>query len=246
MDGSPRSRQASRQAALETGHARVLDPVVKASAGRVIAGVAKGTRLAAPGQGTRPLGDRVKETLFAILEAQTLAPWPAPFLDLFAGSGAAGIEALSRGSPRVVFVERDSDAVRVIRENLERARLGGGSHAPGERRDSARAAESIGANESAVDVVQSDVLRFLAAGATARGRAFGAVLVDPPYGDAAMLAALERLRPGEDGWIAEDAVVVAKHFWRDQLPLTVGALERRRERRFGETMLSFYVPVAKR
>jgi len=76
-------------------------------AGRVIAGSARGLRLLAPGEGTRPLADRVKQTLFAVLEAGSLGPWPVAFLDLFAGSGAGGIEALSRGAPRATFVERD-------------------------------------------------------------------------------------------------------------------------------------------
>ena len=72
-------------------------------AGRVIAGTAKGVRLDAPGPGTRPLTDRVKETLFAILEPELEG---AVVADLFAGSGAGGIEALSRGAARAVFVER--------------------------------------------------------------------------------------------------------------------------------------------
>ncbi|MFL5678988.1 MAG: RsmD family RNA methyltransferase, partial [Chloroflexota bacterium] len=70
-----------------------------AEAGRVIAGTARGIRLVAPGEGTRPLADRVKETLFAILEPELRG---ARFLDLFAGSGAAGIEALSRGADAAV------------------------------------------------------------------------------------------------------------------------------------------------
>ena len=70
----------------------------------MIAGTARSIRLDAPGPGTRPLGDRVKQTLFAILEPDLRG---AAFLDLFAGSGAAGIEALSRGAARATFVERD-------------------------------------------------------------------------------------------------------------------------------------------
>ena len=70
-------------------------------AGRVIAGTARGRRLTAPGEGTRPLGDRVKQTLFAILGPDLPG---ATFLDLCAGSGAAGIEALSRGAARATFV----------------------------------------------------------------------------------------------------------------------------------------------
>ncbi len=71
-----------------------------ADAGRVITGTAGGLRLAAPGEGTRPLSDRVKQALFATLESELGEAWPADVLDLFAGSGAAGIEALSRGADR--------------------------------------------------------------------------------------------------------------------------------------------------
>jgi 16S rRNA (guanine966-N2)-methyltransferase len=201
------------------------DPVSRTDAGRVIAGSAQGVRLLAPGEGTRPLADRAKQALFGILEAGTLRPWPTPFLDLFAGSGAAGIEALSRGAPECTFVERAPPVVRAIAENLRRAGLEG----------------------AGIEVVRSDVLRWLdAAGPPAV--AFGAVLVDPPYGDPALLAALERLGDPGSRWLATPAVVVAKHFWRDTLPARVGTLERARERRFGETLLTFFVtggiPVA--
>jgi 16S rRNA (guanine966-N2)-methyltransferase len=185
-------------------------------AGRVIAGSARGVRLLAPGEGTRPLGDRVKQTLFAVLEGGSLGSWPVAFLDLYAGSGAAGIEALSRGAPWATFVEKDRDAVRAITLNLERAGLA----------DRAR-------------VVRSDVLRFL--DAPAEGEPAGAVLLDPPYEAAAILPALERLGREGGGWLADGAVVVAKHFWRDPPPREVDGLEWRRERRFGETMLTFYV-----
>ncbi|MFI5254747.1 MAG: RsmD family RNA methyltransferase, partial [Candidatus Limnocylindrales bacterium] len=170
-----------------------------------------------PGEGTRPLGDRVKDTLFGVLEAGRLAPWPAPFLDLFAGSGAAGIEALSRGAPRATFVERDRRAVTVIAANLARARL----------------------TERAT-IVTGDAIAFLEPPPGAGLAGFGAVLVDPPYGDATLLLALERLAEPEACWLAESAVVVAKHFWRDAPPERIGALEATRARRFGETALTFY------
>ena len=83
-----------------------------ADAGRVIAGTARGIRLEAPGPGTRPLADRVKQTLFAILEPDLPG---ARVLDLFAGSGAAGIEALSRGAASATFVEHDAGATKVDR-----------------------------------------------------------------------------------------------------------------------------------
>src|SRR6476646_1737564 len=91
-------------------------------AGRVIAGTARGTRLEAPGDATRPLGDRVKQTLFAILEPDLR---DARVLDLFAGSGAAGIEALSRGGAHATFVERDTGAAGVIDANLRATNLAG-------------------------------------------------------------------------------------------------------------------------
>jgi 16S rRNA (guanine966-N2)-methyltransferase len=157
----------------------------------------------------------VKQTLFAVLQAGSLGPWPTPFLDLYAGSGAAGIEALSRDAPSAVFVERDGRAITTIRQNLERTGLTG-------------------------RVVRDEVLRFLDRDAADEGAPFGAVVVDPPYGDAAILAALERLGDRSRGWLTADAVVVAKHFWKDMLPEQVADLAHVRGRRFGETNLAFY------
>jgi 16S rRNA (guanine966-N2)-methyltransferase len=183
-----------------------------ADAGRVIAGSAKGIRLAAPGPGTRPLGDRVKQTLFAVLEPELDG---AVVLDLFAGSGAGGIEALSRGAARAMFVEKDGGAARVIAENLRRA----GLTAQGE-------------------VVKRDAIAWLAdmGGAAASGP-FDVVLVDPPYADTDALAhALELL----GAHLAPDGVVIAKYFWRNAPPPQTGLLASVRERRFGETALTFY------
>jgi 16S rRNA (guanine966-N2)-methyltransferase len=183
-----------------------------ADAGRVIAGTARGLRLEAPGPGTRPIGDRVKQTLFAILEPALPG---AIVLDLFAGSGAAGIEALSRGAARAVFVERDARACSVIAANLARTRLAG---------PTAR-------------VVRGDALAWLAGDAAAGAGPFDLVLADPPYDEPSLLvASLERLEP----LLAPGARVVAKHFWRDPPPAVVGLLASERERRFGETSLTFY------
>ena len=183
-----------------------------ADAGRVIAGTARGVRLAAPGEGTRPLTDRVKQTLFAILEPRLE---DAVVADLFAGSGAGAIEALSRGAARAVLVEKDGGACRTIAENLRRTRL-----------------------EDRARVVRRDVTAWLGdpEGATAGGP-FDLVLVDPPYADTeALIRTLERI--GEH--LTPDAVVVAKHFWRDAPPPRVGMLAAERDRRFGETALTFY------
>ena len=182
-----------------------------ADAGRVIAGTARGLRLEAPGAATRPLGDRVKQTLFAILEPDLPG---ARVLDLFAGSGAAGIEALSRGAAHATLVERDAGAVRVIAANLARTHLA-----------------------DRATVVTADALTWLRRPATAAGEPFRIVVADPPYGETDLLiTTLDALQP----LLTPNARVVAKHFWRDRLPAVVGLLASERERRFGETTLTFY------
>lgn len=195
-----------------------------AEAGRVVAGTAGGIRLLAPGAGTRPLADRVKQAVFGALEPDLPG---AAVLDLFAGSGAAGIEALSRGAARAVLVERDPGAVRVIGENLARA----------------------GVAERA-RVVRRDVLRYLLDGPDP-GDPLGAwpfdvVVVDPPYVERALReAALARLGQAGSGPGTPDAVrpggrVVVTHFWKEPPPERAGLLASERTRRFGETAVAFY------
>ena len=186
-------------------------------AGRVIAGSARGTRLLSPGEGTRPLGDRVKETLFAILEPDLPG---ARVLDLFAGSGAGGIEALSRGAAAAVFVERDPGA------------------AASSARTCAAPTSSSGPPWSAPTPSSTCAERAAADGP------FDVVLVDPPYAEPRApgdrpcdLAAAAAALLGPRSW------VVAKHFWRTPPPQTVGLLASVRSRRFGETALTFYRQV---
>lgn len=154
---------------------------------RVIAGVSRGRTLRAPaGGGTRPTGDRVREAVFDILQAQVELPG-AQVADLFAGSGAMGIEALSRGAASAVFVDADRRAVAAVRANLEATGLAGSA-----------------------TVVRRDVLAWLAEGGG--GRRFDLCFCDPPYAFDAWPALLGRLpadravletdRPPEvpDGW----------------------------------------------
>jgi 16S rRNA (guanine966-N2)-methyltransferase len=182
-------------------------------AGRVIAGTARSIRLEAPGSGTRPLADRVKQTLFAILEPDLPG---AIVLDLFAGSGAAGIEALSRGAAHATFVDRDARAVAAIKGNLARTAL---------------------ATDDRAAVVRGDVLAWLRDPARASGGPADLAIVDPPYDDpSALHAALVAVGP----LMGPGGRVVAKHFWRDAPPARVGLLASERQRRFGETALTFY------
>ena len=187
-----------------------------ADAGRVIAGTARGRRLVAPGEGTRPLGDRVKQTLFAILEPDLRG---AVFLDLCAGSGAAGIEALSRSAARATFVERDRRAATTIAENLYLTGLSG----PNAR------------------IVRSAAEDWLSGDAASDGP-FDLVFVDPPYAEIDLLGRLLSIFGADaDGrLLAPRGRVVAKHFWRDRPPAAVGLLASERDRRFGETGLTFY------
>jgi 16S rRNA (guanine966-N2)-methyltransferase len=121
---------------------------------RIIAGERKGHTIFAPrGRETRPTSDRVRENVFNIV-----APWVegARVLDLYAGSGAMGLEALSRGAAAAVFVEADRDAVHMIERNLDKLRLTGAT------------------------VIRTEAMTGLAQEATA-GRKYDLVLVDPPY-----------------------------------------------------------------
>ena len=173
---------------------------------RVIAGAARGIVLIAPhDRATRPITDRVKETLFGILGERVV---DASVLDLYAGSGAIGIEALSRGAERAVFVEVARDALAALRENLRRARVA-------ER----------------ATVHARDVLHFLG---SPTGDRYDLAFVDPPYAERDILAPLERLLPH----LGPGATVVVKHFWRSPPP-PIRGLAAWRERRFGETGLTF-------
>src|SRR5712691_8240569 len=179
---------------------------------RVIAGEFKGRRLAAPrGAVTRPTADQVR---VALMDA--LAPWlpGARALDLFAGSGGVGLEALSRGAAHVTFVERDARAVAALAANVRA--LGVGSRAR---------------------VVRAEVGRALGRLAAA-GERYDVVFLDPPYdGDlgAATLAAL-----GDGAVTAPAAVVVAQHFTKRPPAPAYGVLAAFRTRRFGETTLTFF------
>lgn len=197
------------------------------SAGRVIAGTARGRLLVSPGEGTRPLGDRVKQTLFAILEP---AIRDRAFLDLFAGSGAAGIEALSRGAAQAVFVERDAGAIRAIERNLAAA----GFAAPRARVVRSQVGTWFNSQSREADA------REKGTPGPARVGPFAAILVDPPYDLPELTqAALESIAAAGPGGILErDGVVVAKHFWKTP-PAEVGLLRSARERRFGESGLTF-------
>ncbi|HEX5174088.1 MAG TPA: 16S rRNA (guanine(966)-N(2))-methyltransferase RsmD [Gaiellaceae bacterium] len=174
---------------------------------RVIAGSRKGHRLVAPhGVETRPTSDRVRENIFNLVGPLD----GARVLDLFAGSGALGIEALSRGAASAVFVEHDPEALRAIERNLDHLRLTGAR------------------------VVRGDVLRAIAEEATA-GAKYDLVLVDPPYG---MLTEIQpRLARHLPSLLAANGLVVLETDARaePELPLPI-----RTTRKYGQTRVTLF------
>jgi 16S rRNA (guanine966-N2)-methyltransferase len=165
---------------------------------RVIAGRYGGRRLEAPaGAGTRPTADRVREALFSILGARVDG---ARVLDLFAGAGTLGLEALSRGATAATFVERAPRALAALRANVA----------------------ALGAD---AEVVRAEALRWLR-GASRSARQYDLVFLDPPYRRAADLGAqLSALLPPV---LAPGALVVAESDRRSPLELTFTATDERR------------------
>jgi len=179
----------------------------------VIAGSAGGLSLVAPkGGAARPTADRVKESLFAALGPGRIVD--ASVLDLYAGSGALAIEALSRGAARAVLVERDHTGVKAVRRNLATTRL----------RDRAR-------------VQDSTVATFLG-GKPPAERPFDLVFLDPPY--AASTAELGRVLAGLDGtgWLAESATVVVERSAADAPVSAPESWETTWERGYGDTLVT--------
>lgn len=185
---------------------------------RIIAGAARGLRLEVPGSGTRPTSDRVRESLFGALESMDAIDG-ARALDLYAGSGALGLEALSRGAAAVDLVERSRPAAAVVRRN---------------------AAVVVGAvGHAAARVHESAVHPFL--GRT--GGPWDLVFTDPPYDldDAAMTADLVALAP----LLSADAVVVIERGKRATAPdVAAAGLEVFREKIYGDTAVWWAQPVA--
>lgn len=179
---------------------------------RVIAGLHRGRRLRGPtGPGLRPTADRVKEALFSILGERVRG---AHFLDLYAGTGAIGIEALSRGAEQTTFVEPRPASLRVLQANLERCGLG--------------PVADIRAWTAAAFLRQPRI----------SGVPYGIVFADPPYHRDAPAKVLSLLAQGD--MLAEDSIVILEHFTKLTIPSQVGRLIRLRQYRYGDTTLSVF------
>jgi len=176
---------------------------------RVIAGSLGGRRLKAPrGRGTRPTSEKVREALFAMLADVR----GADVLDLFAGTGALGIEALSRGAARAVFVEREPATATVLRENLAALGLAGGD----------------------AEIRREDVLAALRRAREHR-ETYDLVFIDPPYGQAGDWGA--RLSAVLPSVLASGARIVVESDRRSPLVLAADVV---RERRYGDTSVTIH------
>jgi 16S rRNA (guanine966-N2)-methyltransferase len=176
---------------------------------RITGGIARSRRLTAPrGAETRPTAERVREALFSILGPP---PEGARVLDLFAGAGTLGFEALSRGASSVLFVDERRAAVTAIRDNARRLGM-----------------------EDASRIQCADVLRAL----PRIGETFDWVFVDPPYATELATRTLELL--GEGRQVRDDSVVVVEHDRRRPTAAREGCLVKVDERRYGDTAISLY------
>ena len=183
---------------------------------RIVGGTFRGRKIAAPsGDVSRPTSDRVREALFSMLASRADVDLNgARVIDLFAGSGALGLEAMSRGAAWCLFVETDAGARAAIRDNVEALQLFGVT------RIHRRPATALGAKPSAV------------------GPAFTLAFLDPPYRKALASPALATLDEG--GWLTPGAIAVVEQA-QDEAPADAPAFGEVDRRRYGDTQLGVYV-----
>ena len=178
---------------------------------RVIAGKAKGRKLkSVPGDTTRPITDRVKEALFNIIAGDVV---DSSWWDVFAGTGAVGIEALSRGASFVRFSDSNRAPIETIRSNVEHCGF-----------------------QSQAEVRRADAFAYLA---LPPDREFEYIYVAPPQYQDMWAKALELLDENI-AWLSDDAWVIAQIDPKEYRPLELGNLEEFEQRRYGTTLLAFY------
>ena len=176
---------------------------------RVITGKARGIQLKTPeGMQTRPTADRVKEALFSIIHFDVPG---ARVLDLFGGTGQLGIEALSRGAERAVFVDAREESCRLIRENLKRTKL-----------------------EKDAKVIRSDYLDYL----NRCREQYNIILLDPPYAEVFLENALKRIT--EIDILQSDGIIVAERPLGKELPWEFEGFTRSKDYKYGKVLLTIY------
>jgi 16S rRNA (guanine(966)-N(2))-methyltransferase RsmD len=181
---------------------------------RIISGTSKGRRLSAlKSYALRPTSDRVKESIFNILGEEVEGK---KVLDLFAGTGALGMEALSRGARKAFFVEKGRQAIRLIRRNLTQLGMEGRS-----------------------EIVPKDVNRAIGI-LRERRESMDLILMDPPYEKGLIQKTLSKLTSYKI--YHEDSILVIEHDRRELLPEMIEGWDLKRQRRIGDTVISFLTP----
>ena len=180
---------------------------------RIITGTARGKRLQTPeGLHTRPTTDRVKEAVFSIIQFEIEG---RRFLDLFAGSGQMGIEALSRGASRAVFVDGRREACSLVQENLKRTKLA-----------------------QQAQVVQSDYLSYL----DRCRETFDLVFLDPPYAEEFLENSLKRI--SEIDILSDHGIIICERPAEKQLDFAIPGLQRGKDYRYGKTWITLFRKAA--
>ena len=183
---------------------------------RVISGTAKGRRLASfHGDRIRPTADRIKEALFNILNSSFGSLEDRQVLDLFSGTGNLGIEALSRGAAKAVFIDENPKSVAILKKNIDICGFAGRS-------------------EIIISTVEAGI-RIL----SRKGYRFNLVFLDPPYGKGLVTKTLNDL--ANDTILEEEAIVIAEHSSREVPPDEYGYLTLSDRRKYGDTGVSLYI-----
>lgn len=179
---------------------------------RVISGRARGLKLNTPkNEDVRPTTDRVKESLFNIINSYVL---DSNVLDLFAGTGSLGIECLSRGANKCVFVDKSKESMSIVKSNIKKAKVEN---------------ESITLNTDFKNAIIS---------LGNKGEKFNIIFMDPPYYKNMFFDALSLV--DENNLLDEDGIIVVEHDTVDGFPENVGRLYKNRDKKYGKTTLTFY------
>jgi len=179
---------------------------------RVVSGICKGRPLkAVPGNTTRPTTDKVKEALFNMI-----GPYfdGGTGLDLFAGSGGLGVEGLSRGLEKVIFIDRESKAIHVIQENIKACKF-----------------------EDKAEVYRNDADRALRA-LIKRDISFDYIFLDPPYKKQQLVSLMEKM--DQQGLVKQDGVIICEHSFDVELPQTVGRFNQIKHEKYGIIAVTIY------
>jgi 16S rRNA (guanine966-N2)-methyltransferase len=179
---------------------------------RVISGKARGLKLNTPkNEDVRPTTDRVKESLFNIINGYII---DGQVLDLFAGTGSLGIECLSRGASKCVFVDVNRTSIDIVKGNIKKARVESD-------------AEVLNLDyKSAIDRVKNSSYKF------------DIIFMDPPYYENIFIDALKKVE--ESNILKEDGIIVVEHDTKQDFPENIGKLIKNRNKKYGNTTLTFY------